>query len=273
MKESIYQSDYPENFQIYGKESSENIGYEIIRENGREDYLLVYTLGGCGRIRHTKREIIIEPQSLLLFEPRVPQHYATASESGFWDFLWLHFVSRETLPCIENWVEFVPGIRVLDLKNPDTCQDVEEAMRRAIRFSGVPECRSQDLSFHALKEVALLTRGEDRKSGYYPDPRIRRACDYLSRHYYEPFSLQQLTKISGLSVSRLCHLFHKETGMTPGTFLEERRMQHARALLQLTQSTVSEIANQCGYEDALYFSKRFKRKSGISPRAYRLKMN
>ena len=47
------------------------------------------------------------------------------------------------------------------------------------------------------------------------------------------------------------------------------RMNHARALLAATSLPVSEIASQCGYESNIYFSRHFKKKTGMTPSEYR----
>ena len=63
--------------------------------------------------------------------------------------------------------------------------------------------------------------------------------------------------------------FKEEVGLTPVQFLEQQRMARARQLLELTGHGVAEIAAMVGYENAFYFTRRFTRATGKSPRAYR----
>ncbi|MBQ9760845.1 MAG: AraC family transcriptional regulator, partial [Clostridia bacterium] len=65
--------------------------------------------------------------------------------------------------------------------------------------------------------------------------------------------------------------FKKITGKTPNEFLTEIRIKHACYLIDIYQDnlSLSEIAEKCGYLDYIYFSKRFKLVTGISPREYR----
>ena len=55
----------------------------------------------------------------------------------------------------------------------------------------------------------------------------------------------------------------------PLAYLEELRMQYAAQLLRTTALRVNEIACSVGYLDALYFSRAFSRRMGLSPTAYR----
>ena len=64
--------------------------------------------------------------------------------------------------------------------------------------------------------------------------------------------------------------FKKIVGKTPTQFLNDIRMEHARFLINVygKNLSLSEIAEKCGFEDYIYFSKQFKKKYNISPREY-----
>lgn len=63
-------------------------------------------------------------------------------------------------------------------------------------------------------------------------------------------------------------MFKKETGYTLSDYVENVRMERARALLSMADSTVAEVAMQVGYTDAAYFSRVFKKATGLSPQKY-----
>ncbi len=66
-------------------------------------------------------------------------------------------------------------------------------------------------------------------------------------------------------------LFKNEVGITPHAYLEKIRMETAAGFLRSMDSdhsSVAKIAQDCGYEDALYFSRTFKKHFGLSPTAY-----
>jgi AraC family transcriptional regulator of arabinose operon len=66
-------------------------------------------------------------------------------------------------------------------------------------------------------------------------------------------------------------LFKRHYGTSPMAYFSELRMQRARELLSFTKMSVKEIAAELGFDDPLYFSRAFKKVSGMSPRDYRLK--
>lgn len=87
----------------------------------------------------------------------------------------------------------------------------------------------------------------------------------------EPLSLQSLAESQNLSAGYLSALFHKETGMTLIGYINQRRTDMAKHLLTTTSLQVQTIAQHCGIMDVHYFSKMFKKNTGMTPKSYREK--
>ncbi len=68
----------------------------------------------------------------------------------------------------------------------------------------------------------------------------------------------------------LCRIFRREKGVTPHKFLTNLRLQIAANLLSAARGngSVTEIAQLCGFRNPLYFSRLFKKRYGVSPKAY-----
>jgi transcriptional regulator GlxA family with amidase domain len=75
-----------------------------------------------------------------------------------------------------------------------------------------------------------------------------------------------------MSTSTLHRHFRAALGASPIEYLVRTRIRHARDLLQQTDLPVTEIAFECGFESADYFSRCFRNSTGLSPRAYRKAM-
>ena len=73
----------------------------------------------------------------------------------------------------------------------------------------------------------------------------------------------------GCSATHLNRLTHAHAGQSPAAFLAGLRMQEARRLLAYTLMDVAEVGYRLGYEDPSYFSRAFRRETGLSPSAFR----
>lgn len=71
------------------------------------------------------------------------------------------------------------------------------------------------------------------------------------------------------SADYLSNLFHRQTGQTLNTHINHERLDLAQHLLRDSTLSVKEIAQRCGFRDAGYFTRRFRRLTGHTPRGYR----
>ncbi len=78
-----------------------------------------------------------------------------------------------------------------------------------------------------------------------------------------------LARAQGISAGYLSSVFCKETGSTLSEYVRKKRMNRARELLTSTKLQVQTVALHCGIMDLQYFSKLFKKETGVTPKEYR----
>lgn len=84
------------------------------------------------------------------------------------------------------------------------------------------------------------------------------------------FSISEEIKKTGFNRDYFRRCFKEDMGKTPLEYLTDLRINLAKKLLvQIMFSSVELVAVQCGYKDIYYFSKSFKKITGVSPREYR----
>ncbi|AKH86910.1 AraC family transcriptional regulator [Streptomyces sp. CNQ-509] len=86
---------------------------------------------------------------------------------------------------------------------------------------------------------------------------------------HEPLSLSGMAAHAGMSVRTLTRHFHSEVGTTPGQWLAQQRLDHARRLLETTDWTVDVIADRAGLGTGASLRQRLTAAIGVSPTAYR----
>lgn len=103
-----------------------------------------------------------------------------------------------------------------------------------------------------------------------PPPKLSdRICGYLSENISAPFCAKALESEFFLSYKRLAAVFKAEKGMSMQQYHDRLKMAEACRLLSSTLMTVGEVAMAAGYQDPLYFSRRFREMTGSSPTEYR----
>lgn len=96
--------------------------------------------------------------------------------------------------------------------------------------------------------------------------RIRR---YIDSHYQDNISLDFLAGMSHINKYYLVHTFSQAYGLSPISYLNERRIQVSKDLLETTDHSISEIARLSGFSSQCYFAQSFKKSCGITAREYR----
>ena len=98
------------------------------------------------------------------------------------------------------------------------------------------------------------------------DLKISKAVEYMKINYYKNVTVEELSKITGYSVSHFRRLFVKAYGISPQEYMLNYKILKAKEfLLNEQDKTIEEISNLLGFCNPSYFCKLFKNKTGISP--------
>ncbi|MEY8355651.1 AraC family transcriptional regulator [Lachnospiraceae bacterium 54-53] len=95
---------------------------------------------------------------------------------------------------------------------------------------------------------------------------------FIHRNYDEKISVDDIAASGMVCRSKCCELFHEYVGQTPNTYLMNYRIIKSCELLRETKRTISEIAASCGFQSAGYFSRVFRKETGLTPRDFRRKI-
>ena len=91
----------------------------------------------------------------------------------------------------------------------------------------------------------------------------------IASRYHEKLLIPEIAARHFVSAVYLSDCFKRATGMTVGNFIIHVRLERSRHILAQTNLPVTEIAEQVGYQDASYFSRLFRKRTGMTPESYR----
>lgn len=205
-------------------------------------------------------EYVIRPGEVYVLRKGCSHAYGT----GRTGFLHKRYITMEG-PALERMLH-AGGVAGRDFIRPAAPRRVEGAMRRIDRLMrDKPEGFTLELSRLAYDLLLELGRST---TPQYPTP-VRAAVEFIQQNLDRPVSSREICERTGLSPTHFNRLFRKHLGTSPVSYFIAQRMAWARHLLTATALSVKEIALTVGYDDPLYFSARFKRHVGLSPRGYR----
>ena len=236
-------------------------GYTVVRKNGRKDWLLLLVCDGISECVRNGETYLVEAGSIMIFAPHEPQQYGYIGECTA---MWIHFSGTAVSEIISSCGLVAGYNRLCAAKN------VIEAFLEMIRRFHTPG-REIHANAELLKLLYALSdcRESHTNSASTNNSGILSVITYINTNYNKNITLDGLAKISGYSKSRFSHLFSEITGTTPVKYQNQIRLRTAVQMLTDTENTISDIAYACGFSDALYFSRIFKRIYGVSATEYR----
>ena len=116
------------------------------------------------------------------------------------------------------------------------------------------------MMMHCLKNISGGSLQRHRKN----EP-VRKALDYIRRHYTENISLDILCEHTGFSKYYFCRLFKEMTGQTVNSYINSFRCHEVQKLLKYASVTVEEAALRCGFSNISHFYRMYKQHIGHIP--------
>ena len=95
------------------------------------------------------------------------------------------------------------------------------------------------------------------------------AISYIQINIAKPLKVSQLASNANLNTDYFSRIFHHYAGKSPVNFILEKRIERAQYLIITTNIQYGEIARLTGFENQQYFSRIFRKITGLSPKEYR----
>ena len=236
--------------------------------NVRNNYVIHAVISGKGILDYCgKRWEIREGQIFILFPGEETTYYADRNDP--WYYCWIGFQGESAAKIVES-IGFSAQTPVLTLRDVIKVESGIRKMLEARNLTLDGQLKRNAGMLEILSDM-ILEHTESAETDSSPNiySYSEYAVRYINNHFSEKIRIQDLADHIGISRSYLVKLMKQETGMSPQEYLIETRMRRASDLLSRTNDPVRVVAAECGYDDALAFSKVFKSRFGLNPTDYR----
>jgi len=232
-----------------------------------EDNLLLYCSGGQGEVHAYGQSFPVTKGDLVLLPQGLPHQYAADSNDP-WSIHWVHFAGQHANAFVDHLVFpaatcVIPvGTHPKLITDLDTLLSVRKTGYRLNGFLHASQVLKQILAY-----LALLTTSQVRQTGHFLDLDAIQAI--MEENLHGTLDLDTLAASAHLSKYHFCKRYKALTGYSPIQHFIHLKIERACYLLDLSQEPVSTVAAALGYDDAHYFSRLFRKVTGVSPQGYR----
>lgn len=232
--------------------------------NARYDIL---ALAVAGRARYqTDTESFDARRGTMLFFPRGTAHAAQSDPDDPWSFYSVGFVLEPASPGVADRIAALDPHRTFG--NTRQLQDLFEQLDRAWN-SGMPGFSMACRGLVMLLMQQYLAAAERRRHAVPHAATIEAVVERMHQHVGRVDAVGDLARQAGLSESRFRDLFKAVTGCSVTRYQNRLRIQAAQDLLADGSMAVGEVAEELGFRDVYYFSRLFKRFTGVPPSSAR----
>ncbi len=259
---------------LYLQETGKLTAVKPHRSDRRElDSFLFFTvIAGCGTLEYRGNRYSLRAGDCVFIDCRLPYAHQTDTDR-LWTLQWVHFYAN-TLPGIYEKYEERGGQPVF---RPDSTAPYRQILEQLfVTASGDDYLRDMrinewlarlltvvmEMSWHPEKQPMPREGGRRQFS-------LRSVKQYLEDHRTEKITLEDLSKRFYINKFYLTRLFKEQYGIPVISYVCNLRITDAKQQLRFTEKTVEEIGRDCGFGDANYFSRVFRREEGMSPNEYR----
>ena len=235
---------------------------------GNAEFALIqYTLSGRGRLRFQDRNVFVEPgQAMLLDFPRKLRYWIEEGER--WEFLYVMLTGAEAVRGIRNVIEKFGPVVTLGQNSP-ALERVTEACATALEGKIETPYRSSELAWAIVMGLESADVGGTSSLAPAVPGFVLEVEKFCQLNLARPIGVDDMARVAKMSRFHFSRQFEKARGISPGRYLATLRLEEAMRLIAGSQFTVKKVAEQCGFGDANYFCKVFRKSFGVSPGAYR----
>ncbi len=233
----------------------------------RPHYIIHYILCGKGRFQVGDCTYALQQGQGFLIEPGAVTFYKADSQCP-WTYLWVAFAGQRA----EMYLQDLGLNGAQPVFQSGHGEELREIVLRMLKQDASFRAHQYCLQGLLYEFFAVMARnaqleGEARKQkeSIY----VQQAINFVRNNFSRGIGVADMAGHVCISRSYLYKLFQEKLGMSPKQFLTQFRINRSKDLLAVTDLSVEGVALSCGYEDALVYSKTFKKATGMPPSLYR----
>ncbi|RLU01727.1 MAG: AraC family transcriptional regulator [Ketobacter sp.] len=241
-------------------------GHTMSRQE-HEDNLLMYCSEGRGQVNANGTVSEVNPGDLILL-PKGTSHDYQAAADHPWTLRWVHFAGAKALDYIAN-LGVADSVSVVSVgQHPKIISDFDALFSvRETGYNMKALIHASQTLKQSLTYLAILISSQSQQARQPIN--LETIQTLMMANLSGELDLDALANAAHLSKYHFSKRYKALTGYSPIQHFIHLKMERACYLLDIGNQPISHVAAELGYEDPQYFSRLFKKVTGLSPRQYR----
>lgn len=241
----------------------------ISRREDLKSYLLLLVMSGRGRFFHQGTVFPLKQGDCIWIDCAKPYSHESSPDSP-WELKWVHFYGAGADVFYRTYREQGNPFCF----SPANAGALNQALSTLFTLHHEDAPQKELLCHKYLTDIITLCflehagQNAEKNRTFAKMASVR---EYLKEHYAQVITLDELASLFFISKYHLSREYKQYCGTTLMNDLTALRLSHAKSLLRFTNESIESTAVSCGYQNANYFIKVFKRSEGITPLEYRRK--
>ncbi len=223
---------------------------------------LVFIIDGTGEVVMGEEKYKVKQGDVFYITPKI-KHSLRATEAPFMEFFAVHFT-------LENSLEKLPLNNLLHVPNFYKISEQLKLLETYYFQDEISPIHKWKLNLLLQQIIFELIETSLKKDSPTNKKRMEMLVKFIEENLDKELNLKILTEHAKIEKSYLTNLFKENMGQTPMRYITLRRINKAKNLLRDEKKhSIEFISSECGFSDMFYFSKCFKKETGMTPSKYR----
>ncbi|WOO38237.1 AraC family transcriptional regulator [Anaerocolumna sp. AGMB13020] len=236
----------------------------------RKEYLIHIVLKGRGYYTVGSKTYEIGPDTAFLILPGATTYYEASTDDP-WTYIWVGFNGIKAEAALKH-AHFSKDNLIVPIKNTEPFVTCVNGMLASSQLTFSNDFAREGYLYQFISYLVQNQQNLENSEevhDYSYQVYVEHTLEYIEHNFSGNLKVQSIADYIGINRSYLTNCFKNVLNMSPQEYILNYRMNQASILLKNTMLPVGEIAYKVGYDDALNFSKAFKKIYGINPTKYR----
>ncbi len=238
----------------------------ISKREKLSSYLFFIVVSGSGQLRYENKAYMLHKNDCVFIDCQKP--YEQSSSLDLWHLKWVHFDGINCANIYQKYLERGGQPVFSSQQSPSYIEVLDQIFEIAQSQSYIKDMKLFEQFTHLFSLLMKDSWNPDTKkeTSKYNLEDIKK---FIDENWQHKISLDQLANHFYINKYYLSRIFKEQYGITINHYINESKITHAKQELRFSASSIEQIAQNIGIEDANYFSRLFKKIEGVTPSQYR----